>query len=256
MAPWPSQLHLQRCTALPRWAANYQQLQQAIVQRGLLQQVRLLSISFDPRDTPAVLAQYSQRQHADPRLWRMVSVDRQPDREAALDAFGVVVLPAPMGDSHNAFLLDRGGFWSASWTTTIRKRRWRKRWHYLRGRNRSTAMSARLAAGTACLLAATVARHWLEAACCATCCCNCCCCGCRHAAGRRARFFRAPAWLRRGVRLDQHGLCGLTSLLWSLDDPSRTGAAPQRTTGQVRAKFASLMLSGAILPGSCNGPTR
>jgi protein SCO1/2 len=97
------------CAAL---GSECQQLQQAIVQRGLLQQVRLLSISFDPRDTPAVLAQYSQRQHADPRLWRMVSVDRQPDRQALLDAFGVVVLPAPMGEyQHNAafHLLDRRG---------------------------------------------------------------------------------------------------------------------------------------------------
>jgi hypothetical protein len=77
----------------------------------------------------------------------------------------------------------------------------------------STAMSARLAAGTACLLAATVARHWLEAA------------MLRHmllqlplllAAGwllAGALASRAPAWLRRSVRLDQHGLCGLTSLL-------------------------------------------
>lgn len=92
--------------------SEYQQLQQAIVQRGLQREVRLLSISFDPRDTPDVLAQYARRQHADPRLWQMVSVDRQRDRQALLDAFGVVVLSAPMGEyQHNAafHLLDRQG---------------------------------------------------------------------------------------------------------------------------------------------------
>ncbi|WP_373986862.1 SCO family protein [Duganella sp. BuS-21] len=92
--------------------SEYQQLQDAIRQRGLQNDVRLLSISFDPRDTPSVLAAYARRQHADPALWRMIGVDRADDRKALLDAFGIVVLPAPMGEfQHNAafHLIDRDG---------------------------------------------------------------------------------------------------------------------------------------------------
>lgn len=92
--------------------AAFQRLQEQIVQRGLHRRVRLLSISFDPRDTPAVLAAYARRQHADPQLWRMVSVDDGGDRQRLLDAFGVVVLPAPMDEfQHNAalHLIDQSG---------------------------------------------------------------------------------------------------------------------------------------------------
>jgi protein SCO1/2 len=92
--------------------SEYQQLQDEIRKRGLQNDVRLLSISFDPRDTPSVLAAYARRQHADPALWRMVGVDRADERKALLDAFGIVVLPAPMGEfQHNAafHLIDRDG---------------------------------------------------------------------------------------------------------------------------------------------------
>jgi protein SCO1/2 len=92
--------------------SEYQQMQDEIRKRGLQDQVRLISISFDPRDTAPVLAAYAQRQHADPALWRMVGVDRADERKALLDAFGIVVLPAPMGEfQHNAafHLIDRQG---------------------------------------------------------------------------------------------------------------------------------------------------
>ncbi|WP_328595412.1 SCO family protein [Rugamonas rivuli] len=82
---------------------EFQQMQQEILRRGLQREVRLVSISFDPRDTPPVLANYAKRLHADPALWRMVSVDRELERKAVLDAFGIVVLPAPLGEfQHNA----------------------------------------------------------------------------------------------------------------------------------------------------------
>lgn len=90
----------------------YQQLQDEIRRRGLQNDVRLLSISFDPRDTASVLSAYAKRQKADDALWRMVSVDQPQDRKALLDAFGIVVLPAPMGEfQHNAafHLVDREG---------------------------------------------------------------------------------------------------------------------------------------------------
>lgn len=92
--------------------SEFQQLQEEIHKRGLEQHVRLISISFDPRDTPAVLEKYAQRQHADPSLWRMVGIDHEDERQALLDAFGIVVLPAPMGEfQHNAafHLVDHQG---------------------------------------------------------------------------------------------------------------------------------------------------
>lgn len=92
--------------------SDYQQMQDEIRKRGLQRDVRLISISFDPRDTAPVLASYAQRLHADPALWRMVGVDRDDERKALLDAFGIVVLPAPMGEfQHNAafHLIDRQG---------------------------------------------------------------------------------------------------------------------------------------------------
>lgn len=92
--------------------SEYQQMQDQIRKRGLQRDVRLISISFDPRDTAPVLTAYAQKLHADPALWRMVGVVREDERKALLDAFGIVVLPAPMGEfQHNAafHLIDRQG---------------------------------------------------------------------------------------------------------------------------------------------------
>lgn len=92
--------------------SEYQQLQDQIRQRGLAGDIRLLSISFDPRDTPGVLGAYAQRQHADPAVWRMAGIDRDAERKALLDAFGVVVLQTPEGEfEHNAafHLIDQQG---------------------------------------------------------------------------------------------------------------------------------------------------
>jgi protein SCO1/2 len=89
-----------------------QELQQQILDRGLQHDIRLISISFDPRDTAPVLAAYARRQHAIPSLWRMAGIDRGDQRKALLNAFGIVVLPAPMGEfQHNAafHLIDRQG---------------------------------------------------------------------------------------------------------------------------------------------------
>lgn len=80
-----------------------QQLQGEILARGLDKKVRLVSISFDPRDTPAVLENYSARQHSKPQIWRFASVPTGRDREELLESFGVVVLPVPPNDfQHNA----------------------------------------------------------------------------------------------------------------------------------------------------------
>jgi protein SCO1/2 len=91
---------------------EFQQLQASIHARGLERRVRLLSISFDPRDDAAALAAYARRQHADPAVWQIASVDSASQRKALLDQVGIVVLPAPLGEfQHNAalHLLDRNG---------------------------------------------------------------------------------------------------------------------------------------------------
>jgi protein SCO1/2 len=101
-----------RCNAVcSSVGTELQQMQQKIVARGLQDRVRLLSISFDPRDNNAALAHYAQRMHADPLVWRMTAL---PDaqRQKVLDLAGVVVLPAPLGEyEHNAafHLIDAGG---------------------------------------------------------------------------------------------------------------------------------------------------
>lgn len=100
---------LSLCSAL---GGEFQQLQQTIRTKNLERQVRLLSISFDPRDDATALAAYAQRQHADPAIWRIASVDSDPQRQALLSAAGIVVLPAPLGEfQHNAalYLFDHEG---------------------------------------------------------------------------------------------------------------------------------------------------
>jgi protein SCO1/2 len=91
---------------------EFQQLQAQIHAKGLQQRVRLLSISFDPRDDAAALASYARRQRADPAIWQIASIDSASQRKALLDQLGIVVLPAPLGEfQHNAalHLIDRNG---------------------------------------------------------------------------------------------------------------------------------------------------
>jgi len=101
-----------RCNAVcSSVGSELQQMQQKITEQGLQDRVRLLSISFDPRDNSDALAHYSQRMRADPAIWRMTGL---PDaqRQNVLDLAGVVVLPAPLGEyQHNAafHLIDAGG---------------------------------------------------------------------------------------------------------------------------------------------------
>jgi protein SCO1/2 len=83
--------------------AEFQQLQQAIAERGWGDRVRLLSLSFDPADTPEYLRRYAQTRHADPALWRTATLAPGVRRQALLDAFGIIVVPASYGQyEHNA----------------------------------------------------------------------------------------------------------------------------------------------------------
>lgn len=83
--------------------AELQQLQAAIERQGLKDAVRVLSISFDPADTPQQLARYARSMRADASVWRFAAVPDAAQRKALLEAFGIVVVPAPMGQfEHNA----------------------------------------------------------------------------------------------------------------------------------------------------------
>ena len=84
----------------------YQQLQAHIEARDLQDKVGLLSISFDPaNDSPAALADYAKRMGMNPQVWQIATLTHWQDRRRLLDAFGIMVLPAPLGEfEHNAAL--------------------------------------------------------------------------------------------------------------------------------------------------------
>lgn len=74
--------------------------------------LQLVTISFDPRDTPARLREYASHYGADGHEWRFARVRDAGDLTQLLNAFGIVVIPAPGGDfQHNAamHLLDASG---------------------------------------------------------------------------------------------------------------------------------------------------
>lgn len=91
------------CNAL---GSVYQQLQQQILARGMQGKVGLLSISFDPaHDDASALRDYAARMRIDPAAWRIVALASTQDRRRLLDAFGIMVVPAPLGEfEHNAAL--------------------------------------------------------------------------------------------------------------------------------------------------------
>ena len=91
------------CTSL---GSIYQQLQTQIEARGLQGKVGLLSISFDPaNDDATALLGYAKRMGMNPQVWQIVTLTNWQDRRRLLDAFGIMVLPAPLGEfEHNAAL--------------------------------------------------------------------------------------------------------------------------------------------------------
>lgn len=93
-----------RCNAVCSvQGTELQQLQREILARGLQDKVRLLSISFDPRDSATDLAHYAERMRADAGLWHFAAVPDAGRRRALLERVGIVVLPAELGEfQHNA----------------------------------------------------------------------------------------------------------------------------------------------------------
>ncbi len=84
----------------------YQQLQAQVETRGLQGRIGLLSISFDPaHDDAAALKAYATRMNMNPAVWQVATLTHWQDRRRLLDAFGIMVVPAPLGEfEHNAAL--------------------------------------------------------------------------------------------------------------------------------------------------------
>jgi tellurite resistance protein len=87
------------CVDICRTTASGQAyLQQELRARKLDEQVRLLTISFDPaRDTPAALAAYARKMKADPARWTFATVADPADLPRLLKLFEIVVLPDGLG---------------------------------------------------------------------------------------------------------------------------------------------------------------
>jgi len=87
-------------------------LRDRLVEDGLEDQVRLLSISFDPAyDDPAAMTAYGELHDADGQIWTIARPD-QGDLATMLESFGVQVIPDEYGGyEHNAalHLIDRSG---------------------------------------------------------------------------------------------------------------------------------------------------
>lgn len=83
--------------------SELQQVQEAIVRAGEQDKIGLLSISFDPTDTPDRLQRYMHLMKAQPEVWNFVTMDAGVQRQHVLDDFGIVVIPAPYDEyEHNA----------------------------------------------------------------------------------------------------------------------------------------------------------
>lgn len=93
------------CTVL---GSSFQQISRSPAARDAV----LLSISFDPADTPGSLRDYAHRYGADGRYWRIAHVVDSEDLKILLRAAGIVVIPDGYGGfQHNAAiqLIDRQG---------------------------------------------------------------------------------------------------------------------------------------------------
>lgn len=101
-----------RCqTVCPVEGALLARLQDAL-DREANADALLLSVSFDPRDTPSDLMGYARRHGASTPQWRVALVPDDKARRKLLSALGVVVIPdAAGGFMHNAafYLIDPEG---------------------------------------------------------------------------------------------------------------------------------------------------
>ncbi len=93
-----------RCMSLCLAQGNLTaQLQEVIEAEGLADKIRLISISFDMRDSAKNLQRYAKLMHSDSNVWQFMTFNEKDSKQAVLDLFGITVIPAPMGEfEHNA----------------------------------------------------------------------------------------------------------------------------------------------------------
>lgn len=83
-------------------AADFARLRDRVVEAGLGGRVRLLSVSFDPRDGPAELQDYGKRHGADGRTWTVARIP-PADLPRLRRGYGLRVIPDGWGGfQHNA----------------------------------------------------------------------------------------------------------------------------------------------------------
>ena len=101
-----------RCpTVCLAMGAQLRMLQTELAAVGLLEEVEILSITFDPADDQRALTDYLARFHAIEPGWRAARFENDEDLARTLDELGVVVLPDPsVGFVHNAafYLVEQG----------------------------------------------------------------------------------------------------------------------------------------------------
>jgi len=86
-------------------AAIFNSLQEKIKVNHFENQVRLVSVSFDPKqDDFKAIQQYASRVKADPSFWSLLTLNSSKDLKLLLDSFGIYVIKVPpFGDlDHNA----------------------------------------------------------------------------------------------------------------------------------------------------------
>jgi protein SCO1 len=102
---WVADFIFTACTGpCPRMSALMRQVQ------SLSPDARLVSFTVDPeRDTPAVLAAYAQRFHAEPARWFFLTGDRPTLDTLARNAFKLGNVDGTMNHSTRFVLVDRQG---------------------------------------------------------------------------------------------------------------------------------------------------
>jgi protein SCO1/2 len=90
------------CVAL---GESFAKLRDQIRADGLAREVRLISISFDLRDSPEALKEYAEAHGADGRLWIVARPENEQALSTLLKTFGVTLVPDGAGGFvHNVAL--------------------------------------------------------------------------------------------------------------------------------------------------------
>jgi protein SCO1/2 len=114
---WVADFIFTTCTGpCPRMSSLMRQVQQAA---SSIPEVKLVSFTVDPEhDTPAVLAQYALRYHAQPERWHFLTGTREALDHLTRDAFKLGNVDGQLVHSTRLVLLDRQarirGYYSTS----------------------------------------------------------------------------------------------------------------------------------------------